>query len=227
MAKTSRPKELKPWDRRPWPKRGSGSLSKLYAAVGAALSEWERFEDELSRIFAALVSDPMSLPAQRAYNAVRTFEGRAEMLRAASEAYFVLWPNSSLQVSLKGLLRDAICYSQRRNDIAHGVVSYFEALPWPAYPRWGKKPPKSFGFYPSNANFKDREIGGPGGIPTYCLTVAELDYFLQEFRKLRQPAINLAAQLVGHRRIALSSRERSRTQSPSSTNQEPDRNDQQ
>jgi hypothetical protein len=74
---------LKPADRRPWPEVGDKSIEETYAAVGRALSNWERYEWVLSHLFSVIVSDTESEAARRAYGAVRTFEGRIDMLEAA------------------------------------------------------------------------------------------------------------------------------------------------
>ena len=50
--------------------------------------------------------------ARRAYCAVRTFEGRAEMLRAASEAYFFTHPDSGLQERFKAVIKEAKTLSE-------------------------------------------------------------------------------------------------------------------
>ena len=39
------PKPPKPWDRPPPPKEGDANSRTLYAAVGEALSRWERMEE--------------------------------------------------------------------------------------------------------------------------------------------------------------------------------------
>lgn len=80
--------ELKPWDRRPWPLFGDADMNELYAAVGRALSQWERYEGHLALLFSAFVTGMETDIARRAYCAVRTFEGRTDMLRAAAEAFF-------------------------------------------------------------------------------------------------------------------------------------------
>jgi hypothetical protein len=195
--KPIKPKELNPWDRRPWPTSGTKSLSKLYASVGQTLSQWERYEDVLSRIFSALVTDGHTIPSQRAYTAVRTFEGRSEMLKAASAAYFTMWPNDKLQAEFKNILKDAKNYAPRRNEIAHGTVDHFE--PWPIIRphRSGYRPKASYALYPSYANFKDRDITG---VPSYCYTSPELDYFYRQFYNLMQPAIFISTKIVVHRR---------------------------
>jgi hypothetical protein len=44
-----------PWDRPPPPTQADEDLQVLYAAVGAALSNWEEIESELSHIYALMI----------------------------------------------------------------------------------------------------------------------------------------------------------------------------
>jgi hypothetical protein len=226
MAEGSgKPKELKPWDRRPWPDKGTKSLRNMYAAVGRTLSQWERHEFALSRLFTALVTSRDSLPAARAYCAVRTFEGRADMLRAASAAYFLLWPEQDLQKQFKIILSHAASFSPRRNDIAHGVVDYHEKLPYPTTNLRKPRKTQTYALYPSYANFKDRAVTG---VPEYCYTEVELDYFYGEFLKLVEPAFTLAGFLMGNCRTQQATSDKKfRELFPPPTNQDADQSDQQ
>src|SRR4051794_23508023 len=125
MPKKSKPKVLKDWDRRPWPAVGDANVDDLYASIGRTLSEWERYNGNLSLLFAAFISGPLEDAARRSYAAVRTFEGRLEMLRAASEAYFAVMPNGDLLEDFKDILRAGSKFAERRNEIAHGTVAHF------------------------------------------------------------------------------------------------------
>ncbi|MGH6847938.1 MAG: hypothetical protein ACREC0_11020 [Methylocella sp.] len=202
-------KELKPSDRRSWPAAGDRSTNKLYAAVGRGLSQWEHHEGALSILFAAFITNSESLAARRSYVAVRTFEGRAEMLRAASLAYFAQHPHEAYQVEFKSILGSALQFSQRRNDIAHGVIDYFMENP----AGWGETlanlsdrqflrkmarfPKDAFALYPSWASFRERDLNQ---IPTYCMSSKELDYFADAFANLCDPPRKLAEDLIVRRR---------------------------
>ena len=118
----NKPKVPRPWDRTPWPERGDDNINDTYAGVGRALSQWERYEAGLALLFSAVVAGIKTTAAMRAYSAVRTFEARVEMLRAASAAYFAKSPDEAVQKIFVEVVRDAACFSPRRNDIAHGVV---------------------------------------------------------------------------------------------------------
>jgi hypothetical protein len=118
--------ELKAWDRRPWPDNGDPDPQITFAAVGEALSHWEHLEGLIASLFASFVSDHADyVPAKRAYVAVRTFEGRMEMLRASAEAFFDAFPDKDVQDTYQTFLKSVKEFAPRRNDIAHGVVAEF------------------------------------------------------------------------------------------------------
>jgi hypothetical protein len=183
--KPDKPRDLNPWDRRPWPTEGDANIDALYASIGLFLSQWERHELVLSFVFASFVAGADGTAAKRAYSAVRTFEGRADMLRAASEAYFVDFPDQTLLAQWKDTLKLAVCYSQRRNDIAHGVVDHFGLEN-----TWGTKTEYNrFSLYPTHSSFKERSIKG---VPSYCMTSTEISYFYRQVFMLQTSTIELA-----------------------------------
>jgi hypothetical protein len=196
--KKDKSKTIQPWDRCPWPARGDAEMDKLYAAVGRLLSQWERYEATLALLFSGFVAGFDNKPARRAYSAVRTFEGRAEMLRAASTAYFAEHPDEKIQEAFKTVLKEATCFAPRRNDIAHGVVDFF--FPEAAFASGnidGYIVENTYGLYPTAASFKERSLANA---PTYCYTSAELDYFHGHFFRLVSEAIKVAGLILRGRR---------------------------
>ncbi|MDE2104322.1 MAG: hypothetical protein KGL39_44200 [Patescibacteria group bacterium] len=191
--RASKAKEPPTWDRRPWPLKGDTDLNVIYASIGRALSQWERYEGVLSLLFSELVAGQESEGARRAYSAVRTFEGRAEMLRAASEAWFADAPDAELLEAFKDVLRNALSFSQRRNDIAHGVVDYFQD-PQRAFISFQEA--ATFALYPSYASFRERSLENR---PTYCFTSVEIDYYFEQFYNLQNPVIDLTTLLINQR----------------------------
>jgi hypothetical protein len=183
-------KELSPWERRPWPKNGDTNQEGLYAGVGRALSQWERYEAALSLLFSAFVARGESKAARRSYNAIRTFEGRLEMLKAASETFFTEWPDTNLSGKMSVIYKNSKLFSERRNDIAHGVVDYF--INQPTNPEFAVSD-LAYGLYPSYASFKSRDYSD---VPAYCYSSVELDYFRVEFFNLSRPAMELASLIV-------------------------------
>ena len=191
--KPKKTRAVSPWDRRPWPAHGDSDENKLYAAVGRALSAWERHESVLSFLFAQLTASPLPWNAMRAYCAVRTFEGRADMLRAISSSYFHgfgIKEDHPLVKTFKLVLSNAVCFSQRRNDIAHGVVDFY--LPEKLLPTERAKK-NGHALLPALGSLKERD---QDGYPGYCYTSTELDYFAECFTALRVPAHTLASQIA-------------------------------
>jgi hypothetical protein len=189
----AKPKEPNPWDRRPWPSIGDANEDALYAAIGRALSEWERYDGMLSFLYSSFVTvtPKLFLAARRSYSAVRTFEGRMEMLRAASQAYFSEYPNNAHQDEWKLILRNSMTYCERRNEIAHGAVDHYRPEP-PKEP--DDRLAGTYALFPSYATFRTRELDGT---PTYCYATPDLEYFGQEFAKLRKPIAALSGPLLG------------------------------
>jgi hypothetical protein len=183
-------KEIKASDRRPWPTAGDTDENTLYASVGRALTAWERYEAQLAFLFAQFTTAILFQPSIRAYCAVRTFEGRADMLRAASKSYFYgfgIGKDHQLTKDYKAILSKATSFVPRRNDIAHGVVDHY--MQQEKAESFNKN---EFALFPAYGSLKERDSAG---IPGYCYTSAELDYFSDQFAMLHKPAHILAAQI--------------------------------
>ena len=113
-----------PWEVPDPPTRGDSSNDITFRAVGAALSQWEFFEGNLTLAFSYLVGTGYgNIAAVRAYGSVETFRGRANMIESAAEVYFKYTLDPELQSLLNGVLKLSRQFSARRNEIAHGIVS--------------------------------------------------------------------------------------------------------
>jgi len=189
MSRSAQRDDLKPWDPRPWPTRGDDSIEVLYAAAGRALSQWERYEGALSLLFSAFVSTALTQAARRAYRAVRRFEGRTDMLRAAAEAYFGEKPDSDLVTQFEEILQSAINFAPRRTDIAHGVVDHFMSYP----PGSTVPEDATYCLYTSGASSGNRNRNN---LPSCCFSSVELDYFFSEFYRLQEPAASVAVRII-------------------------------
>jgi hypothetical protein len=86
-------------------------------------------------------------------------------------------------------LKVAQKFAPRRNDIAHGVVDYFNVTVETDL----RQPGGGFAMFPSYANFKDRSIENR---PDYCYTSIELEYFREQFDQLQAAPTNLAADII-------------------------------
>jgi hypothetical protein len=79
-----------PWEVAPIPAGGDEHEDITFVSVGRALTRWELFESNFSFVFQICVTDNAGLdlvPARRAYGSILTFRGRAEMTKAAFDAY--------------------------------------------------------------------------------------------------------------------------------------------
>jgi hypothetical protein len=197
MTKIQKETEIKPWDRRPWPLRGDADDRTVYQHVGHFLSFWERYEAALAFLFSSFFGPlPVSDPARRSYFAVRTFEGWAEMLRAASSKFLDARKSPELQKRGDEAIKYAVLFSQRRNDIAHGSVDQFQTQDqWQKY-GWMLEG-EGFALYPSLASFKGRDVRAK---PSYCMTSNELTYFYREVVKLQPKTVALADDIIKHGR---------------------------
>jgi hypothetical protein len=172
-------------------------MRELYMEVGMALTQWERYEFILSILYASFVADANSLAARRSSAAVRTFEGRAEMLKAASEAFFQRRPHEGIRSMFKDVLRNAKNFSPRRNDIAHGLVHFDYPTPEMAGADIGAAP-VTWALYPSMASFKQRDLADR---PSYCMSNLEEAHFSEYFVRSQAPASTLAAVIREYRKL--------------------------
>jgi hypothetical protein len=127
-SKFAAPSASSRWADPPFPEHGDQDVKKVWAAVGQALSAWARFEHEFGHLFAAFVAPDRWLPQiERAYGAIRTFEGRQHMVGAAAEAYFANFDLDFDQgkKDFRDIMKEAKEACKVRNNIAHGSVSMY------------------------------------------------------------------------------------------------------
>jgi hypothetical protein len=117
------------WDRPTPAAHGDANADVLFAAVGAALTCWERIEAELASLylrFSEATSGRSREIAQRTYGIIAFNPGRVLAVRSAAEIYYENFWNS-VQKELIHLLENVGDASHRRDDIAHGHVISFRA----------------------------------------------------------------------------------------------------
>jgi integrase len=198
-----------PWDVLS-PKEAEKDPDTLFLSVGRALTAWERMQQQFAHFFGFFCGAENTLQARRAYGAIGTFRGQAEVLRAAAEAYFHTSPDHEMQKPFFALLKRAGNFAPRRNDIAHGIVQFvfFEGLDKRVYnqalarigSRFGSWSIKSVQYQDAKQFYRDeRAPARPGererlGQANNALRVARLvwEYFVREelahanpFRKVR------------------------------------------
>jgi hypothetical protein len=205
------PKRVNPWDVRARANQGDTLPSATFEAVGRALSSWESFEEMFSYIFSTLVGTaPHDIRALRAYGSILTFKGRAEMISAACEAFFFENPQAELEAEINAIVKAAVNFSSRRNEIAHGKL---HALYVPGdvigTPEIGMiRPSKLWGFSiipPSYATNKrtlgegETLLSGPVFEPDYAYAAEDLNYYEKQFTGLEKQAANCLNHLIGFR----------------------------
>jgi hypothetical protein len=123
----STPKQPKPWDPPPPPNRGDATDLAVFAAVGRALTEWEKFEDSFANLFARFMGmEGDALPASRAYGSIVSFRSRCAMVKAAADAFFLKEKESGAESHISKIIEFAEGLAPRRNEIAHGIVQHFD-----------------------------------------------------------------------------------------------------
>jgi hypothetical protein len=187
-----------PWEVPDPPAQGDPSADDTFRAVGAALSQWEHFEGNLTLAFSYLIGAGYgNIAATRAYGSVETFRGRANMIETAAEVYFRHTPDPRLQSLLAELLKRSRQFTTRRNEIAHGIVN-----PYFGVGEDDLLVQKGFVLYPAYYATRKRKL--PGAAPyeyvafTFAYSSVEIDNFREHFNGLAEEAIHLLTGLAGH-----------------------------
>jgi hypothetical protein len=187
-----------PWEVPDQPTRGDTSKDNLFRAVGAALSQWEFFEGNLTLAFSYLLGAGYgNIGAIRAYGSVETFRGRAKLIESAAEVYFRYNPDNALHSLLDEILKRSRQFSARRNEIAHGIVSPFVRLS--ENDEWVDC---GFVLYPAYYATRKRQL--PATTPldpvefTFAYSSIEIDTFRDHFDRLAAQVVELLTGLALH-----------------------------
>ena len=108
------------------------------------------------------------------------------MLRTAGEEYFENNPQPDLYDEFKQVVKNTSKYVERRNDIAHGVVS--------GYTPSAGKPVSGLALLPPRYATKkhEKDFNWPMVTkPTYAYTSAEIMFFYNEFKSISPLASRL------------------------------------
>ncbi len=111
-----------PWEVPPIPLYGDPKEDDTYMGVGRVLSAWEGVELVLGQIYSHFVGMCYQLGAFHEYGAGRIFSERFVIIARAAEKFFVKWCDQDLEGEF---LRNSLAvhgFSNRRNDVAHGIV---------------------------------------------------------------------------------------------------------
>jgi hypothetical protein len=174
-----------PWDIPPYPKAGDRFVAQTYQAVGLALSMWEMLEMALATLRAVLGAgpgDPIVLNYGSEVGA--SFAERADALERAAEAFFCRKPNQGREGDFQSLINRCRRFSQRRNDIAHGIASNVVGTPTEL---------NGYVLYPTFAAAKRFDDGNP----QYLYSSHEIIAFASSFVDLREEVFRFCDRLEG------------------------------
>lgn len=126
------PDPEKYWKYPDFAKEGNARPEPIFEAVGYALSAWEEAEDHFAHLFSQLVGE-YAFAARRAYGTIDMNTGRRNALMAAAEMFFIeVSGDPTAKEQQRALHRNKNEFatlmqhfaraSNRRNDIAHGMV---------------------------------------------------------------------------------------------------------
>jgi hypothetical protein len=108
-----------PWEIPPIPDRGDVSAKDTHVARSRALDAWESLEVALSMLD-MLFARTLGIRAK--YGSGQIFVKRLDILEKGANDYFIKYPNQDKEAAFGVLVCQLRRYSQRRHDIAHGIV---------------------------------------------------------------------------------------------------------
>jgi hypothetical protein len=183
--------EMNEWDVLSAPKKGDQTREALYAAIGEALSEWEKLVGDLAEIYSVLVGAPEMTPGEgpeiQNFGELG-FKAQCDKLKTAAAAFFTQHPTDpKLQSIFDDLLNQCSNARHRRNDIAHGTCELVAG--------------KGYLCLPAPYNPKNVQ---PDTTMAYVFSSKEIRTYTSQFRKLRSLAghLNGALYLLSQERIS-------------------------
>jgi hypothetical protein len=171
---------MQPWELPPFPEHGDTSADLTFAAVGRAMSEWEELERYLARLYSKFLKiPPIRAIAVPEYRNAAIFRVRADVIEKAAERYFVAHPAQDREAGFTQLMTEIRQLSNRRNDIAHGVVKLW----------WNHKETFSEAvdrneYMLTPSTYMDKKFGDERS-PQYLLRSVEINQFADHFRRYR------------------------------------------
>lgn len=196
------------WDIPPSPEIGDATEDIIFTSVGRALTRWEEFEAVFASLFLALIdSEDNNAAASRAYGSVLTFRGRADMVRAAAEVHFSLFPDPEVERKFDAFVNELTNHAcARRNEIAHGVVRSAATLitkdDGTVARHYCLYPP----YYAANKNRLNRMDTNEGGLHVgwfeakYVYSSVEIDRFAEAFRALTPRLVTIMGPMLLRRK---------------------------
>lgn len=112
-----------PFKKPPYAKTGDKDPDAIKLAVGAALSTWEHTEERFAALFGTIIRPNYnSYAARRAYGAIASARGRADVLKAVGAVFFLNFPSQETETTFRELMTQYGDAGSRRNELAHGII---------------------------------------------------------------------------------------------------------
>jgi hypothetical protein len=123
---------------------GDDDEDAVYAGVGRVVSNWELIEGELTHLFATFTGVLYTaLAYDQYYERGKTTKARLAAIEKAAERFFQKTPDQAVEAEFGDLMRRIVGLSERRYEVAHGIV---RAMRW-----------------------NERRVGPANGARQYCL----------------------------------------------------------
>lgn len=105
-------------------KRGEPTNTRLFQAIGGALTDFEKSQEHLAHLYQHLsgLGPQEAKPAVRTFGTIENIRTRTDAIMAVAELYFGQHWKLPVKKCFSALMRDVNEASYRRNDIAHGTV---------------------------------------------------------------------------------------------------------
>ena len=188
---------VRPWDVRPVREQGDPTAEPLYTAVGRALSMWGSFETRLGLLFGQFMLTESPEMAARVFGAIRTFEGRLDLLKAAADLYFRLYTMTETETRFKNLSNGPWrVFGARRNELAHGEVQPYGVFRKIAAPP-GTDVMLWSGIHYLVPSFIDTSKWKTAAPPSYCYVADDVEHYAAEFGKLIAPVVDIINEIKG------------------------------
>ena len=177
-----------PWDAPPFPQHGDDDHDTLFASIGRALTAWEDLKSFLAHLYSGI--SEKSLYDQKSIYVYGTFPNvrvKVSEFRSSATRYFIKYPNQEIEATLCWILQNFEGWSQRRNDVAHGVVRSIDIAKDPqvsilgASVSWCLVPP----------HFKEEKHFFPNS-PARILTSIEINQFADAFWSILRRVFSLS-----------------------------------
>jgi hypothetical protein len=186
-----------PWDPLPFPNQGDTRINKTFRYVGLVVTAWESVEFELARLHSVLVEDPDGASLQELYGAGNIFRDRLSALRREFDRYRVSLCCQYREGEFDYLTAAAEGFSNRRHEVAHGLVIRADRLTYirQKLESWhGDKP--QFLLLPPLYTVRWHD----GGLPIYAYSSVELNELTARLLELSKRIGDFRTECLGLRK---------------------------